>query len=159
MYVVIIGSQTLFYFYAIAFSITCGECFSLFWPALPEQCDQLKQIQGFFCFVLFICFFFFFLRLMFSDPRVRGWLLLDNYLPTLAFTIMYLLIVWMGPKYMRNRQPFSCRGILVVYNLVLTFLSLYLFYEVGQKFYLKRLSIKSLNSDIIADITDIMSSE
>nr|AGR45588.1 fatty acyl elongase [Clarias macrocephalus x Clarias gariepinus] len=63
------------------------------------------------------------------DPRVRGWLLLDNYPPTLAFTIMYLMIVWMGPKYMRNRQPFSCRGILVLYNLALTFLSFYMFYE------------------------------
>ncbi|KAK3573635.1 hypothetical protein QTP86_029980 [Hemibagrus guttatus] len=63
------------------------------------------------------------------DPRVRGWLLLDNYLPTLSFTIIYLLIVWMGPKYMKNRQPFSCRGLLVVYNLALTLLSLYMFYE------------------------------
>ncbi|TSN48464.1 Elongation of very long chain fatty acids protein 5 [Bagarius yarrelli] len=63
------------------------------------------------------------------DPRVRGWLLLDNYLPTLSFTIIYLLIVWLGPKYMRNKQPFSCRGILVVYNTALTLLSLYMFYE------------------------------
>lgn len=34
---------------------------------------------------------------------------------------------------MRNKQPFSCRGILVVYNLGLTLLSLYMFYEVGEK--------------------------
>lgn len=74
---------------------------------------------------------------MFLDPRVRGWLLLDNYLPTLSFTIMYLLIVWLGPKYMKNRQPYSCRGILVVYNLALTSLSLYMFYEVGQSIYLR----------------------
>lgn len=33
---------------------------------------------------------------------------------------------------MRNKQPFSCRGILVVYNLGLTLLSLYMFYEVGK---------------------------
>lgn len=63
------------------------------------------------------------------DSRVRGWLLLDNYPPTFALTVFYLLIVWMGPKYMKNRQPFSCRGLLVVYNLGLTFLSLYMFYE------------------------------
>lgn len=41
----------------------------------------------------------------------------------------HLLIVWLGPKYMKNRQPFSCRGILVVYNLGLTLLSLYMFCE------------------------------
>ncbi|XP_062428912.1 elongation of very long chain fatty acids protein 5 isoform X2 [Rhea pennata] len=63
------------------------------------------------------------------DPRVKGWLLLENYTPTFIFSVLYLLIVWLGPKYMRNKQPFSCRGILVVYNLGLTLLSLYMFYE------------------------------
>lgn len=36
---------------------------------------------------------------------------------------------------MQNKQPFSCRGILVVYNLGLTLLSLYMFYEVGKKIF------------------------
>lgn len=67
-----------------------------------------------------------------SDQRVRGWLLLDDYLPTFALTVMYLLIVWMGPKYMKHRQPFSCRGILMLYNLGLTLLSFYMFYEVNR---------------------------
>uniref|UniRef100_A0A673B718 Elongation of very long chain fatty acids protein n=1 Tax=Sphaeramia orbicularis TaxID=375764 RepID=A0A673B718_9TELE len=65
------------------------------------------------------------------DQRVRGWLLLDNYPPTFALTVMYLLIVWMGPKYMKHRQPYSCRGLLVLYNLGLTLLSFYMFYEVN----------------------------
>ncbi|MXQ97816.1 hypothetical protein E5288_WYG013834 [Bos mutus] len=63
------------------------------------------------------------------DTRVEGWFLLDNYVPTLVCSILYLLIVWLGPKYMKTRQPFSCRGILVVYNLGLTLLSLYMFCE------------------------------
>ncbi|KAM9154589.1 very long chain fatty acid elongase 5 isoform 1-T2 [Pangshura tecta] len=63
------------------------------------------------------------------DPRVKGWLLLDNYIPTFIFSVLYLLIVWIGPKYMQNKQPFSCRGILVVYNVGLTLLSFYMFYE------------------------------
>ncbi|KAI5140568.1 elongation of very long chain fatty acids protein 5 [Manis pentadactyla] len=63
------------------------------------------------------------------DTRVKGWFLMDNYIPTFICSIIYLLIVWLGPKYMKNRQPFSCRGILVVYNLGLTLLSLYMFYE------------------------------
>lgn len=76
---------------------------------------------------VFVCFFFV------SDPRVKGWLLLENYTPTFIFSALYLLIVWLGPKYMRNKQPFSCRGILVIYNLGLTLLSLYMFYEVREK--------------------------
>uniref|UniRef100_A0A4W2DZG1 Elongation of very long chain fatty acids protein n=1 Tax=Bos indicus x Bos taurus TaxID=30522 RepID=A0A4W2DZG1_BOBOX len=63
------------------------------------------------------------------DTRVEGWFLLDNYVPTLVCSILYLLIVWLGPKYMKTRQPFSCRRILVVYNLGLTLLSLYMFCE------------------------------
>uniref|UniRef100_A0A3P8VQV6 Elongation of very long chain fatty acids protein n=1 Tax=Cynoglossus semilaevis TaxID=244447 RepID=A0A3P8VQV6_CYNSE len=63
------------------------------------------------------------------DQRATGWLLLDNYTPTFALTVMYLLIVWMGPKYMQHRQPYSCRGFMVLYNLGLTLLSLYMFYE------------------------------
>lgn len=63
------------------------------------------------------------------DQRVKGWLLLDNYTPTFALTVMYLLIVWMGPKYMKHRQPYSCRGLLVLYNLGLTLLSFYMVYE------------------------------
>ncbi|XP_068435730.1 very long chain fatty acid elongase 5-like isoform X2 [Clinocottus analis] len=63
------------------------------------------------------------------DKRVQGWLLLDNYPPTFALTVMYLLIVWIGPKYMKERPAYSCRGLLVLYNLGLTLLSFYMFYE------------------------------
>ncbi|XP_068613215.1 very long chain fatty acid elongase 5-like [Brachionichthys hirsutus] len=63
------------------------------------------------------------------DKRVQGWLLLDNYPPTFALTIVYLLLVWMGPKYMKHRQPCSCRRVMGVYNLGLTLLSFYMFFE------------------------------
>ncbi|XP_032817644.1 very long chain fatty acid elongase 5 [Petromyzon marinus] len=63
------------------------------------------------------------------DPRIRGWLLLDSYLPTLVSTLVYLLVVAVGPKLMRERQPFSLKGLLVVYNALLTALSFYMFYE------------------------------
>lgn len=63
---------------------------------------------------------------------MRGWLLLDTYLPTLALTVTYLLIVWTGPKYMKHRQPYSCRGAMMLYNLGLTLLSFYMFYEVNR---------------------------
>ncbi|KAK1171634.1 elongation of very long chain fatty acids protein 5-like [Acipenser oxyrinchus oxyrinchus] len=63
------------------------------------------------------------------DTRVRGWFLLANFLPTFVLTLLYLSIVWIGPKYMKNKEPFSCRRVLVVYNIGLTLLSFYMFYE------------------------------
>uniref|UniRef100_A0A4W5NJW4 Elongation of very long chain fatty acids protein n=1 Tax=Hucho hucho TaxID=62062 RepID=A0A4W5NJW4_9TELE len=66
------------------------------------------------------------------DSRVQGWLLLDSYLPTLSFTIVYLLIVYLGPKYMRNRPSYSLKGVLLVYNFSVTMLSLYMLVEVAK---------------------------
>ncbi|XP_003964216.1 very long chain fatty acid elongase 5 [Takifugu rubripes] len=63
------------------------------------------------------------------DKRVRGMLLLDGYLPTLALTLGYLLVVWMGPRYMKHRQPYSCRGAMMLYNLGITILSFGMFSE------------------------------
>lgn len=73
------------------------------------------------------------LYLRVSDRRVQGWLLLDNYPPTFALTVLYLAIVWIGPKYMKHRQPYSCRGPMLLYNLGLTLLSFYMFYEVKRR--------------------------
>ncbi|KAL1006392.1 hypothetical protein UPYG_G00071810 [Umbra pygmaea] len=63
------------------------------------------------------------------DSRVRGWLLLDSCLPTLCLTALYLLIVYLGTKYMKNRPAYSLKGILQVYNLGVTMLSLYMLVE------------------------------
>uniref|UniRef100_H3DGL6 Elongation of very long chain fatty acids protein n=2 Tax=Tetraodon nigroviridis TaxID=99883 RepID=H3DGL6_TETNG len=63
------------------------------------------------------------------DRRVRGMLLLDSYLPTLGLTLAYLLIVWVGPKYMKGRQAYSCRGAMMLYNLGITILSFGMFSE------------------------------
>lgn len=59
-------------------------------------------------------------------------LLLDGYLPTLGLTLGYLLIVWLGPRYMKHRQPYSCRGAMMLYNLGITILSFGMFSEVNR---------------------------
>lgn len=59
-------------------------------------------------------------------------LLLDSYLPTLGLTLAYLLIVWVGPKYMKGRQAYSCRGAMMLYNLGITILSFGMFSEVSR---------------------------
>lgn len=108
----------------------CWTSFVLLWYSSTGSVlvTAIFRCVEFFLQNLSVCMFLFV-----SDPRVKGWLLLENYTPTFIFSVLYLLIVWLGPKYMRNKQPFSCRGILVIYNLGLTLLSLYMFYEVRGK--------------------------
>lgn len=67
----------------------------------------------------------------FLDARVRGWFLLDSYLPTFFLTGAYLLCIWLGNKFMKNRPPFSLRPHLIVYNLGITLLSFYMLIEVS----------------------------
>lgn len=37
-----------------------------------------------------------------ADPRTKGWLLVDSPVPTLLCVCGYLLVVWAGPKMMRE---------------------------------------------------------
>ncbi|KAM5322183.1 very long chain fatty acid elongase 2 [Glossophaga mutica] len=63
------------------------------------------------------------------DSRVRGWFMLDSYLPTFFLTVIYLLSIWLGNKYMKNRPALSLRSILTLYNLAITLLSMYMLTE------------------------------
>ncbi|XP_045408559.1 elongation of very long chain fatty acids protein 2 [Lemur catta] len=63
------------------------------------------------------------------DARVRGWFMLDSYLPTFFLTVIYLLSIWLGNKYMKNRPALSLRSILTLYNLAITLLSAYMLAE------------------------------
>ncbi|XP_053083851.1 elongation of very long chain fatty acids protein 2 isoform X3 [Pangasianodon hypophthalmus] len=63
------------------------------------------------------------------DPRVRGWLLLDSCTPTLVLTFIYLLIVYLGPKYMKNKTAYSLKNVLLLYNFGVTMLSFYMLVE------------------------------
>lgn len=65
-----------------------------------------------------------------ADKRVEKWPLMDNPLPTLAISTSYLLFLWLGPKYMKNREPFQLRKTLVVYNFSMVFLNFFIFKEV-----------------------------
>uniref|UniRef100_A0A673U7M4 Elongation of very long chain fatty acids protein 2 n=1 Tax=Suricata suricatta TaxID=37032 RepID=A0A673U7M4_SURSU len=64
-----------------------------------------------------------------SDSRVRGWFMLDSYLPTFVLTVLYLLSIWLGNKYMKNRHALSLRGTLTLYNFGITLLSVYMLAE------------------------------
>uniref|UniRef100_A0A8D0H9Z6 Elongation of very long chain fatty acids protein 2 n=1 Tax=Sphenodon punctatus TaxID=8508 RepID=A0A8D0H9Z6_SPHPU len=69
------------------------------------------------------------LLIVVSDGRVRGWFLLDSYLPTFFLTLMYLLLICLGTEFMKNRPAFSLRGHLIIYNFGVTLLSFYMLIE------------------------------
>ncbi|CAB1321373.1 unnamed protein product, partial [Coregonus sp. 'balchen'] len=58
-----------------------------------------------------------------ADKRVEKWPLMDNPLPTLAISSSYLLFLWLGPKYMQNREPFQLKKTLILYNFSMLFLA------------------------------------
>lgn len=66
----------------------------------------------------------------FSDERTRGWLLVDSPKPTLLYTMLYLLIVWAGPKVMKKRKAFKLTWALVPYNLAMACLNAYIAIQV-----------------------------
>lgn len=63
--------------------------------------------------------------------------MVDSPVPTLLYTILYLGIVCVGPRVMRDRKPFKLTSILVPYNLVMAVLNLYIAFEVRLLFFFK----------------------
>ncbi|CAM1304965.1 ELOVL4 (predicted) [Pycnogonum litorale] len=60
-----------------------------------------------------------------SDSRVSEWFLMSSPLPTVLLSIIYLMMVVFGPKFMSDRQPYNVRPILIVYNFIVVFLNFY----------------------------------
>nr|KAG5709167.1 hypothetical protein BaRGS_028623 [Batillaria attramentaria] len=58
--------------------------------------------------------------------RVKDWLLMQGYTPTLALTALYLLAVYVGPKLMKNREPFKFKYTLFAYNLILIIINFHI---------------------------------
>ena len=65
------------------------------------------------------------------DKRVENWPLMQSPLPTLCISTLYLLFVWLGPKWMKDREPFQMRLVLILYNFGMVLLNLFIFREVG----------------------------
>ena len=71
----------------------------------------------------------------FSDPRTRKWFFVPSILSPLSFVVTYLLLVWLLPKVMKNREPFQLTNLLVLYNAAMTLLNLYICVEVSETKY------------------------
>ncbi|XP_075022325.1 very long chain fatty acid elongase 4-like [Calonectris borealis] len=64
-----------------------------------------------------------------GDPRTDPWPLVHSPLPVTLLFAFYLLVVALGPFYMRKRKLLKLRGLLIAYNLAMMTLSSYMFYE------------------------------
>jgi len=56
--------------------------------------------------------------------------MVDSPTPTVIYTVIYFIIVGLGPRCMKNRKPFKLTPILIPYNILMTLLNLYIAIEV-----------------------------
>lgn len=65
-----------------------------------------------------------------NDPRTKDWFLVTGPGPLLMIVVTYIYFsTSAGPRYMRDRKPYTLRNTLIVYNFIQVLLSIYLVYE------------------------------
>jgi len=64
-----------------------------------------------------------------EDPRIRNWLFMGKWGPVFYLTGAYVFMVLLGPLIMRNREAFSLKTGMKLYNLTQVILSAYMFKE------------------------------
>lgn len=74
------------------------------------------------------------------DPRTASLPLVGNYYAVIIILVVYLLLVFLGPVWMRNRPAFKLERPMQAYNILLTLLSLYMLIELPLAGYANRLS-------------------
>ncbi|XP_070199145.1 very long chain fatty acid elongase 4-like isoform X2 [Littorina saxatilis] len=77
--------------------------------------DKVRQFQKFYDWAHSV-----------SDERVKDWFLMQGYAPTLMITGLYLLAVYIGPKLMKDREPFQLKWALVIYNFAMVILNFHI---------------------------------
>ena len=57
---------------------------------------------------------------------------MDSIVPTLALCVAYVIIVkFLGPWYMKGRDPYKLKTVLIIYNALQVVFSVWQFYEVS----------------------------
>lgn len=64
------------------------------------------------------------------DRRTDPWPLVYSPVPVALIFLVYLSVVWAGPRLMRHRKPFDLKVVLIVYNFAMVGMSAYMFHEV-----------------------------
>jgi len=75
------------------------------------------------------------------DPRVDSWPLMSSIWPTVAVSVMYVYTVKvLGPQLMKDREPYSLRGVMIIYNFIQTIFSAWMFKECARYYLTGRYS-------------------
>ena len=61
---------------------------------------------------------------------------MQGYTPTLVLSALYLLAVYVGPKLMKDREPYKLKWALVLYNFGLVVMNFHISSEVSPTAYL-----------------------
>jgi len=66
----------------------------------------------------------------YADPRVADWPMVGSPFPGWILCVLYLIIVFAGNKFMKNREPLDLKNVLIVYNVAMVLLSTYMAAEI-----------------------------
>nr|ATI22182.1 elongase 7 [Brachionus koreanus]QBO55915.1 elongation of very long chain fatty acid 9e [Brachionus koreanus] len=64
-----------------------------------------------------------------GDPRVKGWLFMDSFVPTAILSLLYLVLIYGIKKFMKNRKPYEMKNFLLFYNFCQVIGTFYMFTE------------------------------
>lgn len=64
------------------------------------------------------------------DPRTQTWAFVNSFTPSLVSILCYLLFVYIGPKFMKDREPIEFKRFMMIYNMGATLLNIHIFVEV-----------------------------
>lgn len=69
-------------------------------------------------------------RLLFADPRTSDWFMVTGPGPLFMIIMSYIYFsLSAGPRYMRDKKPYTLKNTLILYNFVQVLLSIFLVYE------------------------------
>ena len=74
-----------------------------------------------------------FIMIFLSDPRVADWMWMQSPLPTISLILVYFAMVIIGPRIMANREPYSLKPILFVFNAFIVILYVWMTKEVRER--------------------------
>lgn len=64
-----------------------------------------------------------------SDSRTARWLFVPSILSPAVFVIAYLVLIWLLPKVMKDKEPFQLTNLLLLYNTAMVLLNFYISVE------------------------------
>lgn len=77
-----------------------------------------------------------------TDKRTDPWPLVYSPVPVSLIFLLYLCVVWVGPRLMKHREPVDLKLVLIIYNFAMVGLSAYMCYEVCFRCLLFNFNIK-----------------